>query len=94
VIAIAAVKIPWPTLSASRNAMTIARRRNGKTKSASITRTSTRSSFPPKYPDRSPSGTPIEIERKSEMKTTLSSVCVPQMILERTSVDWTLVPMR
>jgi hypothetical protein len=49
--------------------------------------TRTRSSLPPKYPERRPSGTPIEIERKSEMKTTLSSVCVPQMILERTSVD-------
>ena len=39
-------------------------------------------------------GTPIEIERKSEIRTTFSSVRAPQMILERTSVDWTLVPMR
>ena len=30
----------------------------------------------------------------SETKTTLSSVCVPQMIRERTSVDWTFVPIR
>ena len=37
---------------------------------------------------------PIESESSSERRTTFSSVRVPQMTRERTSVDWTVVPIR
>jgi hypothetical protein len=71
----------------SRNAITIASSRYGNAYSASMTRTSARSSFPPTKPERRPSGTPTVRAKTSEMNHDLQLVCAPQITRESTSVD-------